>query len=86
MEQRVSACRQYYFLQEHQRQSVEALSHLLKGVGMDKLTGGGRKAARGEAPLQPHMAARLVQEILSFSRDSPALENARAGANGKCCA
>src|SRR5215831_7565166 len=40
-----------------------ALSYLLKSVGLDELTEAVRKAARGEATLHPHVAARLVQEI-----------------------
>jgi NarL family two-component system response regulator LiaR len=40
-----------------------ALSYLLKSVGLDELTEAIRKAARGEAVLHPHVAARLVQEI-----------------------
>lgn len=40
-----------------------ALSYLLKGVGLDELTEAVRKAARGEATLHPHVAARLVREL-----------------------
>jgi NarL family two-component system response regulator LiaR len=40
-----------------------ALSYLLKSVGLEELTEAIRKAARGEAVLHPHVAARLVQEI-----------------------
>lgn len=40
-----------------------ALSYLLKSVGLDELTEAVRKAARGEAVLHPHVAARLVQEL-----------------------
>lgn len=42
-----------------------ALSYLLKGVGLDELTEAVRKAARGEATLHPHVAARLVSELQS---------------------
>jgi two-component system, NarL family, response regulator LiaR len=40
-----------------------ALSYLLKSVGLEELTEAVRKAARGEAVLHPHVAARLVQEL-----------------------
>jgi NarL family two-component system response regulator LiaR len=40
-----------------------ALSYLLKSVGLDELVGAVRKAARGEATLHPHVAARLAQEL-----------------------
>jgi DNA-binding NarL/FixJ family response regulator len=40
-----------------------ALSYLLKSVGLDELTEAVRKAARGEAVLHPHVAARIVQEL-----------------------
>jgi NarL family two-component system response regulator LiaR len=40
-----------------------ALSYLLKGAGLAELTEAVRKAARGEAVLHPHVAARLVQEL-----------------------
>jgi len=40
-----------------------ALSYLLKSVGLDDLVGAVRKAARGEATLHPHVAARLAQEL-----------------------
>lgn len=40
-----------------------ALSYLLKGVGLDELTEAVRKAARGEATLHSHVAARLVSEL-----------------------
>jgi NarL family two-component system response regulator LiaR len=40
-----------------------ALSYLLKSVGLDELIGAVRKAARGEATLHPHVAARLAQEL-----------------------
>ncbi len=44
-----------------------ALSYLLKGVGVDELTEAVRKAARGEASLHPHVAARLVRELNGVS-------------------
>jgi two-component system, NarL family, response regulator LiaR len=53
-----------------------ALSYLLKGVGLDELTEAVRKAARGEAVLHPHVAARLVQELHGAPRDSAALYEA----------
>jgi NarL family two-component system response regulator LiaR len=40
-----------------------ALSYLLKSVGLDELVSATRKAARGEATLHPHVAARLAQEL-----------------------
>jgi NarL family two-component system response regulator LiaR len=40
-----------------------ALSYLLKSVGLDELVSAVRKAARGEATLHPHVAARLAQEL-----------------------
>lgn len=40
-----------------------ALSYLLKDVGTTELAEAVRKAARGEAVLHPHVAARLVQEL-----------------------
>jgi NarL family two-component system response regulator LiaR len=40
-----------------------ALSYLLKSVGLDELVAAVRKAARGEATLHPHVAARLAQEL-----------------------
>ena len=40
-----------------------ALSYLLKSVGLDELVGAVRRAARGEATLHPHVAARLAQEL-----------------------
>ena len=40
-----------------------ALSYLLKSVRLDELVGAVRKAARGEATLHPHVAARLAQEL-----------------------
>jgi NarL family two-component system response regulator LiaR len=46
-----------------------ALSYLLKGVGLEDLVGAIRKAARGEAVLHPHVAARMVQELHGTSRE-----------------
>jgi NarL family two-component system response regulator LiaR len=50
-----------------------ALSYLLKGVGLDELTDAVRKAARGEAVLHPHVAARLVQELHGAPQETAAL-------------
>jgi len=50
-----------------------ALSYLLKGVGLDELTEALRKAARGEAVLHPHVAARLVQELHGASQEAALL-------------
>jgi NarL family two-component system response regulator LiaR len=50
-----------------------ALSYLLKGVGLDVLTEAVRKAARGEATLHPHVAARLVQELKGASQETARL-------------
>ena len=50
-----------------------ALSYLLKGVGLEELTEAVRKAARGEATLHPHVAARLVQELHGSAQDSISL-------------
>ena len=50
-----------------------ALSYLLKGVGLDELTEAVRKAAKGEATLHPHVAARLVQEIHGASQETASL-------------
>jgi NarL family two-component system response regulator LiaR len=47
-----------------------ALSYLLKSVGLEELTEAVRKAARGEAVLHPHVAARLVQELHGGSQES----------------
>jgi NarL family two-component system response regulator LiaR len=40
-----------------------ALSYLLKDVGTDELADAIRRAARGEAVMHPHVAARLVQAL-----------------------
>ena len=50
-----------------------ALSYLLKGVGLDELTEAVRKAAKGEATLHPHVAARLVQELHGGAQDTISL-------------
>src|SRR5215469_12754437 len=50
-----------------------ALSYLLKGVGLEDLAEAVRKAARGEAILHPHVAARLVQELHGTSREQAQL-------------
>jgi two-component system, NarL family, response regulator LiaR len=50
-----------------------ALSYLLKGVGLDDLAEAVRKAARGEAVLHPHVAARLVREIEGAPRETAQL-------------
>ena len=47
-----------------------ALSYLLKSVGLEELTEAVRKAARGEAVLHPHIAARLVQELHGASQET----------------
>jgi NarL family two-component system response regulator LiaR len=47
-----------------------ALSYLLKSVGLEELTEATRKAARGEAVLHPHVAARLVQELHGASQET----------------
>ncbi len=49
-----------------------ALSYLLKDVGTTELADAVRKAARGEAVLHPHVAARLVRDL----RDTPRAANA----------
>jgi NarL family two-component system response regulator LiaR len=50
-----------------------ALSYLLKGASLDELADAVRKAARGEAMLHPHVAARLVQELHGASPDAALL-------------
>ena len=47
-----------------------ALSYLLKDVGPAELAEAVRKAARGEAVLDPQVAARVVQELQGASRDA----------------
>jgi NarL family two-component system response regulator LiaR len=44
-----------------------ALSYLLKDVGTTELADAVRKAARGEAVLHPHVAARLIQDLRQSS-------------------
>ena len=50
-----------------------ALSYLLKDVGTSELADAVRKAARGEAVLHPHVAARLIQDLRGTQRtaDTP---------------
>jgi NarL family two-component system response regulator LiaR len=48
-----------------------ALSYLLKDVGPEELAGAVRAAARGEAMLHPHVAARVVQELRGARREVP---------------
>jgi two-component system, NarL family, response regulator LiaR len=50
-----------------------ALSYLLKGASLEELTAAVRKAARGEATLHPHVAARLVQELKGASQETSML-------------
>ena len=50
-----------------------ALSYLLKGVGLEELTEAVRKAARGEATLHPHVAARVVKELQGASQETARL-------------
>jgi NarL family two-component system response regulator LiaR len=50
-----------------------ALSYLLKSAGLEELTAAIRRAARGEATLHPHVAARLVRELDGASQESAAL-------------
>lgn len=50
-----------------------ALSYLLKSVGLEELTEAIRKAARGEAVLHPHVAARLVQELHGAGKETHTL-------------
>ena len=53
-----------------------ALSYLLKGVDLDTLTEAVRRAARGQATLHPHVAARLVQELHGAGAETVALAEA----------
>lgn len=48
-----------------------ALSYVLKDVGPQELADVVRKAARGEAVLHPHVAARLVQELQGAGSKTP---------------
>jgi NarL family two-component system response regulator LiaR len=50
-----------------------ALSYLLKGAGLQELTEAVRKAARGEAVLHPHVAARLVKELRGSAKQDTML-------------
>lgn len=50
-----------------------ALSYLLKSTGLDELTEAARRAARGEATLHPHVAARMVRELNGASGETAAL-------------
>src|SRR5258708_9988294 len=50
-----------------------ALSDLLNRASLDDLTAAVRKAARGEATLPPHVAARLVQELHGASQETSLL-------------
>jgi NarL family two-component system response regulator LiaR len=61
-----------YHEDEHIYPAVRAgaLSYLLKSVGLEELTEAARKAARGEAVLHPHVAARLVQELHGESQET----------------
>jgi two-component system, NarL family, response regulator LiaR len=45
-----------------------ALSYILKDVGTSELAGTVRKAARGEAVMHPHVAARVMQELRAGPR------------------
>jgi NarL family two-component system response regulator LiaR len=49
-----------------------ALSYLLKSVGLTELTEAIRRAARGEATIHPHVAARLVRELDGGGQESAA--------------
>lgn len=48
-----------------------ALSYLLKDVGPSELADAVRKAARGEAVLNPHVAARVMHELHSLHGNEP---------------
>jgi NarL family two-component system response regulator LiaR len=48
-----------------------ALSYVLKDIGPEELADVVRKAASGEAVLNPQVAARVVQEFQAFDRDEP---------------
>ena len=50
-----------------------ALSYLLKGVGLDELIEAVYKAARGEAVLHPHVAARIVKELRGAPQETAQL-------------
>jgi NarL family two-component system response regulator LiaR len=51
-----------------------ALSYLLKDIGTTELADAVRKAARGEAVLDPHVAARLIQDLRDTPRSADASE------------
>jgi two-component system, NarL family, response regulator LiaR len=51
-----------------------ALSYLLKDVGTTELADAVRKAARGEAVLHPHVAARLIQDLRGTQRTADTAE------------
>jgi two-component system, NarL family, response regulator LiaR len=51
-----------------------ALSYLLKDVGTTELADAVRKAARGEAVLHPHVAARLIQDLRGTQRTADVAE------------
>jgi NarL family two-component system response regulator LiaR len=61
-----------YHEDEHIYPAVRAgaLSYILKSVGLEELTEAVHKAARGEAVLHPHVAARLVQELHGESQET----------------
>ncbi len=48
-----------------------ALSYLLKDVGPEDLAAAVRGAARGEAMIHPHVAARIMQELRGGRRETP---------------
>ena len=48
-----------------------ALSYVLKDIGTTELADAVRKAARGEAVMHPHVAARLVQELQATLSRNP---------------
>jgi two-component system, NarL family, response regulator LiaR len=50
-----------------------ALSYLLKDVGLDELITAIHKAAKGEAVLHPHVAARLVKELQGATQENAIL-------------
>ena len=52
-----------------------ALSYVLKDIGTAELADAVRKAARGEAVMHPHVAARLVQELQAASFRQPGPRN-----------
>ena len=64
-----------YHADEHIFPAIRAgaLSYLLKSAGLDELLEAVRKAARGEAVLHPHVAARMVQELNGAAGEGPAL-------------